>query len=60
MLADLCQAADLTREQAINALGALTKVELVACNEMGWDKRDFWLTPSDLRPLVVEVCKLLE
>jgi hypothetical protein len=58
--ADLCKAAGLTRQQAINHLDALHRVELIWADHSPWDRRTFCLTGGPLRGLVVELCRLLE
>jgi hypothetical protein len=58
--ADLCAAAGLTRQQAVNHLAALHKIELIWADHAAWDRRRFQLTGGPLRGLVVELCRLLE
>jgi hypothetical protein len=58
--ADLCEAAGLSRQQAINHLDALHRVELIWADRAPWNRRTFHLTGGFLRGLVVEVCRVLE
>jgi hypothetical protein len=58
--ADLCAAAGLTRQQAVNHLAALHRIEPIWADHAAWDRRRFCLTGGRLRGLVVEVGRLLE
>jgi len=55
--ADLCEAAGLTRQQAINHLAALHRLELIWADHAAWDRGTFCLTGGALR---VELCRLLQ
>jgi hypothetical protein len=59
-LADLCEAAGLTRSQTVNQLAALHMAALVWADRHSWNRRKFQLTSGRLRGLVVELCRLLE
>jgi hypothetical protein len=58
--ADLCEAAGLTRQQAINHLAALHSIQLIWADHAAWDRRTFSLTGGPPRGLVIELCRLLE